>query len=550
MMFQQPSNEAPSLDDYIKAITSRKWVVLAATLAGLLAALLYQTYRTDTFEAAARVVVGPSRRLSLNPKLAVAPNLEREREIMLGDDVFAATALDLKVDVSEIHERIKLATVRFIPKSDVMALSATADSPEGASELVNSIAASYVSLTEAGEEEFFQVRIDGLRANIKEANEALAVLDTEIADLLARRTIAAALPADDTSKATQISSIDAERATRQTSRQQLLVSIRLTDTELRSLQAELGTRPSTALLFSPARVPTVSQGMSGPMLSAIGLILGSALGVAAAFLLARLDRRARGQEDIEAALGQRVLASVPSFGFGLTDLRGESALIMASEAKNPRAINAAEAFRRLRTGVSFLAKTEDSKVFLVSSAFPAEGKSTVSANLAVAFAQSGQRTVLVSADLRRPSLERLFGVEATIGLSEWLGGDDGVDLLVELDQQNLYFVPAGKPAANSSELLGSDRFALLIEELRSKFDVVLVDTPPVLATADAGAASKHVDGVIIVVDSRKTETDQLLQVRSDLDRAGSQLIGAVLNRERQKRTLPWRKRDRYSYAYV
>ncbi len=550
MMFQQPSNEAPSLDDYIKAITSRKWVVFAATLAGLLAALLYQSYRTDTFEAAARVVVGPSRRLSLNPKLAIAPNLEREREIMLGDDVFVATALDLKVDVSEIHERVKLATVRFIPTSNVLALSATDDSPEGASELVNSIAVSYVSQTEEAEVKFFQVRIDGLQADIEEANEALAVLDAEIADLLVLRTTASALPADDTSRATQISSIDAERATRQTSRQQLLVSIRLSDTELRSLQAELGTRPSTALLFSPARVPTVSQGLSGPLLSVIGLTLGGSFGVAAAFLLARLDRRARGQEDIELALGQRVLASVPSFGFGLSDRKGEGALIMASEAKNPRAVNAAEAFRRLRTSVSFLAKTDDSKVFLVSSAFPAEGKSTVSANLAVACAQSGQRTVLVSADLRRPSLERLFGVEAATGLSEWLGGDDDVDLLVELDQQNLYLVPAGKPAANSSELLGSDRFALLLEELSSKFDVVLIDTPPVLATADAGAASKHVDGVIIVVDSRKTETDQLLQVRSDLDRAGSRLIGAVLNRERQKRTLPWRKRDRYSYAYV
>ncbi len=550
MMFQQPSNEAPSLDDYIKAITSRKWVVLLMTIFGLLSALLYQSYRTETFEAAARVVVGPSRRLSLNPKLAKAPNLEREREIMLGDDVFEQVARDLGIEVSEVHERVRLASVRFIPDSDVMALSASANEPADAAELVNTIAAAYVDQTEAAEEQFFNVRIKGLEEDIVEANDALAALDAEIADLLVQRAAAAALPANDTSGPTLISSIDAERATRQTSRQQLLIAIRSSDTQLRAIEAELGTRPSTALLFSPARVPTVPKGLSKSMLSAIGIILGASLGIAGAFLLARLDRRARGQDDIELALGQRVLASVPNFGVGFGDRRGQGALIMANEAKGPRMINAAEAFRRLRTGVSFLSKSDDSKVFLVSSAFPGEGKSTISANLAYAFAQSGQQTVLVSADLRRPSLERLFGIEATTGLSEWLGGDDNSDLLIELPEANLYFIPAGQRASNSSELLGSDRFALLIEELRSKFDVVLIDAPPVLATADAGAASKHVDGVIIVVDSRKTETDQLLQVRSDLDRAGSRLIGAVLNRERQKRTLPWRKRDRYSYAYV
>lgn len=549
MMFQQPSNEAPTLDDYIQAVSRRKWVVVLGALLCLGAALAYESYRTPSYEAAARVVVGPSRRLSLNSTTAVAPNLEREREIMLSDDVFEAAAQELGVAVEELQDRFLLADVKFVPKSDVLTVSAVDTDRVEAAAFVNAVASAYVDQTEIAEEDFFNARIDGLEQEISDASEALSTLDGEIADLLARRQEAAALPSEDTGAATLISSIDAERSIRQTSRQQLIVSIRQAETQLRTIRAELKTRPSTARLFSPARTPRVAQGLSSALLNTIGLVLGSGLGVAAAFLLARLDRRARGQEDIELALGQRVLTSVPGFGFGLSDKRGESALIMASGSKSPRLTNAAEAFRRLRTSLSFLGQSEGLQVFLLSSAFPGEGKSTVSANLALALAQGGQRTVLVSADLRRPSLERLFGVESSEGLSEWLGGDDGVSLLVDLEVKNLFLVPAGRPAANSSELLGSDRFALLVDELRSKFDVVLIDSPPILATADAGAMSKFVDGVVIVVDSRKTETDQLLQVRSDLDRSGSRLIGAVLNRERQKRALPWRKRDRYSYAY-
>lgn len=550
MMFQQPANEAPSLDDYLRAISSRKWLVILATLAGFVTALLYQGYKTDTYEAEARVVVGPSRLLSLDSNRAVAPNLEREREIILGDDVFQAAAQDLGIEIEELQERVKNVTVRFTPDSQVLTITGTDSDPNEVTLLINAISEAYVSQVETAERAFFSHRIEILEESITSSAATLTNLDAELATLASNRTAASSLPAEDPSKTSLISAIDADRNIRQTNRQQLIVSIRASETTLRDLRVQLNTRPSTASLLSPARLPQGSFGISETVTSAAGLMIGCSLGIAAAFILSRLDRRAREQGDIEVALGRKVLSSIPSFGFGRSDRRGEGALIMTPGSKSPRLQRPIEAFRRLRTGVDFLAQDESLNAFLLSSAFPSEGKSTVSANLAMAFAQSGQRTVLVSADLRRPSLERLFGVEADTGLSEWLGGDDDIDLLIDLSEPNLHFIPAGKPAQNSSELLGSDRFKKLVEELKSNFDKVLIDTPPILATADAGAASKHVDGVIIVVDSRTTETDQLIKVRSDLDRAGSTLLGAVLNRERQKRALPWRKRDRYSYAYV
>lgn len=550
MMFQQPANEAPSLDDYLQAVATRKWLVALATVLGLLAAFGYQAYRTETYEAVARVVVGPSRSLSLNTSVSVAANLEREREIMLSTGVFEATAIALDVPVVEVYDRVHDVTVEFVPKSDVLTVSATDEDGRAAADLVNTISAAYVQQTEQEEIDFFEIRIGEYDDQISTAEADLVAIDEELARLLSERTTAVGLAADDPTRATQIAAIDAERSVNQTDKQQLIIAIRQAGVKRSDLQAAYSTRASRAELFSPAREPRSAIGFSNKFLNLLGLILGAGFGVAGAFLLARLDSKARGQEDIELALGKRVLSSVPNFGVGFADKRGEGALIMASESPSPKSLRAIEAFRRLRTGVSFLSPSDEAQAFLLSSAYPGEGKSTVSANLALAFAQSGKRVALVSADLRRPSLERLFGIEVETGLSEWLGGDDDQELLIELPQENLYMVPAGRPARNSSELLGSDRFATLIKELKSNFDIVLVDTPPILATADAGAASKHVDGVIVVVNSRKTETDQLLKVRSDLERAGSNLIGAVLNREQQKRALPWRTRDRYTYAYV
>lgn len=550
MMFQQPANEAPTLDDYLRAISARKWLVLLCTLGGLFAALAYQNFKTDTYEASARVVVGPSRRLSLDATRAVAPNLEREREIVLGDDVLVSVAANLDADIEEIYERVRDVSVQFVPDSEVLTITGSDSDPEDVTDLVNDISRVYVQQVEDAELLFFEENLKVLNDSIEESSRALTVLDSELATLSTQRATAAALPAADLTKTSQISQIDAERNIRQTDRQQLIVSIRTAESQVRTITGRLNTRATTAGLLSPARLPQGSFGLSETITTFAGVLVGASLGVAAAFVLARLDRRARGREDIEAALGHRVLSSVPSFGFGLSDKRGGSALVMSTGGKNPRLQSAIESFRRLRTGVNFLAQEDDLSAIMLSSAYPGEGKSTVSANLAIALAQGGQRTVLVSADLRRPSLERLFGIETESGLSEWLGGDDSVDLLVELPQDNLFIIPAGKPASNSSELLGSQRFASLIEELKTQFDKVLIDTPPILATADAGAASKHVDGVIIVVDSRNTETGELVRVRADLDRAGSRLLGAVLNRERQKRAAPWRKRDRYSYAYV
>jgi capsular exopolysaccharide synthesis family protein len=153
--------------------------------------------------------------------------------------------------------------------------------------------------------------------------------------------------------------------------------------------------------------------------------------------------------------------------------------------------------------------------------------------------------VLVSADLRRPTLEQMFGMEASRpGLSDYLAQAAELNAEKVPGIDNLWLIRSGTAAENPGELLNSDRFEQMVKELeRENVEYIVIDTPPILNTADAVSAARYVDGVIVVVDTERTDTADLLQVRADLERSGSKLLGAVMNRQRSDRG----RRDRYSY---
>ena len=277
-------------------------------------------------------------------------------------------------------------------------------------------------------------------------------------------------------------------------------------------------------------------------------MFGLGAGVAAAFVFHRLDRTARETGDIELALGVNVLASIPQFGIG--NRSGNSAIVMLAGGRSTRVQRARESFRRLRSAVQFLGVSRDAETYLITSAQPAEGKSTVSINLAVAMAQGGKKVCLVNADLRRPTIERMVGIANSRGLSNWLVDNSASDIMVAVEQApGLVIIPAGPPPPNPGELLASGGLGELIGELKSQFEVVIVDAPPVLSTADASAIAPSTDGALIVVDSRRTDTDALLRVRDELERTGGRLLGAVLNRDSTDNG-PRLSRDRYAYERV
>jgi len=197
---------------------------------------------------------------------------------------------------------------------------------------------------------------------------------------------------------------------------------------------------------------------------------------------------------------------------------------------NPRS-PAAEAYRTLRTNLTFAALDKPIETLVVTSAAPGEGKSTVLANLAVTMAQGERRTILVDADLRRPGLHEVFGIANDRGLTTMIV--EGAALedppLINAGVDNLWLVPSGPLPPNPADILGSRKMEEVIAALKARADVVLFDAPPVIAVTDAAVLGIKVDGVLLVVCAGRTRREHAQRARELLERVHVRIVGAVLN---------------------
>lgn len=201
-------------------------------------------------------------------------------------------------------------------------------------------------------------------------------------------------------------------------------------------------------------------------------------------------------------------------------------LIMEANPKSP----VAEAYRYLRTNIEFSSIDEPIRTVMVTSAQPGEGKSTTIANLAIAYAQSGKNVLIIDADLRKPTIHRLFNKSNRSGLTSLLSGQHHLEeLSLETHIGHLDVLTAGPSVPNPSEILSSKRMAALITDLRDTYDIILIDTPPAVAVTDAQIISAQSDGVILVVNSRKVKKDLALRAKAGLQHVKAKLLGVVLN---------------------
>jgi capsular exopolysaccharide synthesis family protein len=208
-------------------------------------------------------------------------------------------------------------------------------------------------------------------------------------------------------------------------------------------------------------------------------------------------------------------------------------------ARSPRSI-AAEAYRTLRTNIQFSSLDTDLRTVLVTSAAPDEGKTTVLANLAITFAESGRKVIVVDADLRRPTLHELFGLDDAPGITDMILDEQLEPPLQATMIPNLRLLASGPLPPNPSELLASERMSRVIGRLSEMADVVLFDSPPASAVSDAAVLAARLDGVLLVVFSGRTRRDRARQAKEQLERVGARLLGVILNNARLER-------DAYAY---
>jgi capsular exopolysaccharide synthesis family protein len=279
----------------------------------------------------------------------------------------------------------------------------------------------------------------------------------------------------------------------------------------------------------------------------VGIIVSLILGVALAFLLEHLDHTVKSEEEVKKLLGLPVLGLIPrqeGNGNGRrTKGAGRNHFLLATRDEPNSPI--AESFKLLRTNLHFLNLDQPLRTIVVTSAIPGDGKTTIAANLSIAFASQAEKILLVDADFRVPAVHRIFGLPDSPGIIDaLLAGSDFRSFLRKIEGvENLDILTTGSILPNSSELLGSSRMKSLIEALKGAgYDRIIFDVAPLLAATETVDLAAGQDGTLLVVRLGEVDRRLLSRIRELLDHAGIRLVGSVLNRVDVKDR-------RYGYGY-
>jgi len=277
----------------------------------------------------------------------------------------------------------------------------------------------------------------------------------------------------------------------------------------------------------------------------ISLVMGVVMAFAVPFLIEYLDYTLSNLEEVEATFQMRGLGIIPQMA---TELDHPLLLDVASDGDER---NLVENFRVVRTNLMAMGTiSKPAHVTMVTSAMPKEGKTVVSSNLAISFGQTGMRTLLVDTDLRRGRLHRLFGLRKSPGLSDHLLDKVTLEEAIRPSgKENLWILSAGQHIESGTELLGSAKFTDLMQLLRSRYDRIIMDTPPVLGLSETSVLQSQVDGILFVIWSGRTPIRNMKTAIDILSANGANFYGFILNRLDLSATMNYYQYYYYSSDY-
>jgi capsular exopolysaccharide synthesis family protein len=304
------------------------------------------------------------------------------------------------------------------------------------------------------------------------------------------------------------------------------------DGTLRSTNAD-GLIPVQTTVIKPAEIPTAPVSPRTALNVALGGLLGLLAGIGIAVLRHNLDSSVKTTDDLQDA------AKATTLGVVTFDPEAKKNPLVTL-AGSPRS----EAFRTIRTNLQYVDIDNPPRAVVITSSVPGEGKSTTACNLAIALAQAGQKVLLVEADLRRPKVAEYLGIDGSRGLTDILIGQATLDTSVVKWQRGLMDVlPAGHIPPNPSELLGSHQMSELLRQFEDRYDIVILDAPPLLPVTDAAILATAADGAIIITHHGTTRSEQVEHSAEALRQVNARVLGVVLN------FAPQRKGKRYGYGY-
>lgn len=283
-----------------------------------------------------------------------------------------------------------------------------------------------------------------------------------------------------------------------------------------------GSQAVRATTLAQAGVPMSSSSPNVPLNLALGLVVGLLLGLGVALIRNVMDTKVRSEQDV------RALTDAPILGVIAFDDGVPSHPVILRD--DPRGAPA-EAIRRLRTNLQFVGAAGRSRSIVVSSSVPGEGKTTAAINVAVSVADAGSKVLLIDADLRRPSVAEYLGMEGRVGLTTVLIGKANLEDVVQpYSDTTLDVLTAGQVPPNPSELLGSIAMKNLLAVAAEKYDMVVIDSPPVLPVTDSAVLGRQVDGALIIAGMDRIHRPQLRDTLDSLDTGGCTVLGLVINK--------------------
>ncbi len=459
-----------SFRDYASIIWRRKWIVLYPILLTAVVAGVLAYLTPVKYRSAAEVLVQlpPTADTVGSTGAVMSPRL-------IENELRAASGSELQAEVRKIIGDEPVLSVSADEGSDVFRFLAVSGGRRQAGAAANAYAQMYIERQRSTLIDEYGARADVISGQLDRAVEAGATLEV----------------------------IEYEQEL-----ENLTLSIELARTSGSTLIDEARTAGAP---FEPRPRRTI----------ALAAMLGLLIGLGVAFLLEYLDTSIRDEEELSAISGLPTLATIP-------ESEGGSRLISRDDPHS----RSSEAYRSLRTAVQFLTIDRTIKVIQVTSPHPGEGKSTTAANLAFVVANGGRKTVLVDCDLRKPQIHGMFGTSNDRGFSSVMLEQVSLQGALQevYDEPNLSVLGSGPTPPNPSELLSSTRAAKIFEALAGAFDLVIVDSPPVLPVADAAVLAGLADGVILVGTSGTTERRTLAKTIDRLEQVDAKLLGTVLNR--------------------
>jgi len=500
------------LKHYWSIVWKWMWLIVLATGIAAVSSYMVVSQQPKIYQASTILLIGQSVQ-SLNPdpsdiytsqQLALTyVQIVKTEAILQG----VVDALDLKFAPAALRGMVSAS---IIQGTQLLDLRVVDTDPPRAQALTNEIAHQLILQGPAAKEQeiaksrdFVKQQADDLQKKIEDGQKRINELQNSIQVTSSAREIA--------DKQQQILTLQG-----QINQWQLTYASMLNYLSPRS--------PNYLTVIEPARLPTTPIAPNIPTTVMLAAAIGALLAVGGAFLIEYIDDTLKTPDDVSYSLKLAVLALIAR----ISGDKPEDKLVTALYPRSSHA----EAYRLLRTNIQVADVDKPVKALLVTSPNPIEGKSVTAANLAVAMAQAGLRTVLVDADLRRPSQHRLFRMTNDRGLTTGLVQlEPSLDGYVrETQVENLYVITSGKLPPNPAELLGSKRMQRLLESLQEYSDVIIIDTPPCLPLADAAILARRVDGVLLVLDAGNTRRETAVKAKETLERTGGRILGVVLNR--------------------